>query len=154
MVRAGAGGGGEDQRPAGGAAADGGRGPAGAADDRPRAGTAPQQRRRSPGRAHVTAVGFLGLGAIGWPMAARLAARDHLVVWNRTAARAEEFTRQYGARAAATPRELAAAVDVAVTCLPTSADVAALLEGPDGLLAGLQPGALLLDCTSGDPGTS
>jgi 3-hydroxyisobutyrate dehydrogenase len=41
-----------------------------------------------------------------------------------------------------------------VTCLPTSRDVEALLGGPDGLLAGLHPGTLFLDCTSGDPGTS
>jgi len=102
----------------------------------------------------VTAVGFLGLGAMGWPMATRLASRGGLVVWNRTASRAAEFAERHGARAAATPRELGAQVDVAITCLPTSADVAALLEGPDGLLAGLRPGALLLDCTSGDPATS
>lgn len=102
----------------------------------------------------MTGVGFLGLGAIGWPMAARLAARGGLVVWNRTPARAAEFAERHGARAAATPRELGAEVEVALTCLPTSADVAALLEGPDGLLAGLRPGALLLDCTSGDPATS
>ena len=102
----------------------------------------------------MTAVGFLGLGAMGWPMASRLASRGGLVVWNRTAGRAAEFAERHGARAAATPRELGAQVDVAITCLPTSADVAALLEGPDGLLAGLRPGALLLDCTSGDPATS
>lgn len=102
----------------------------------------------------MTPVGFLGLGAIGRPMAARLARSGGLVVWNRTAARAAEFAAQHGGRAAATPRDLAAQVDVAVTCLPTSSDVAALLDGPDGLLAGLRPGALLLDCTSGDPATS
>ena len=102
----------------------------------------------------MTAVGFLGLGAMGWPMATRLASRGGLVVWNRTAGRAAEFAERHGARAAATPRELGAQVDVAITCLPTSAHVAALLEGPDGLLAGLRPGALLLDCTSGDPATS
>ena len=102
----------------------------------------------------MTAIGFLGLGAIGWPMAARLAGRGDLVVWNRTAERAADFARRHGARAAATPRELAARVEVAVTCLPTSADVAALLDGPDGMLAGFRSGALLLDCTSGDPATS
>ncbi|HET7468390.1 MAG TPA: NAD(P)-dependent oxidoreductase [Gemmatimonadales bacterium] len=98
-------------------------------------------------------VGFLGLGAIGAPMAAHLARRGGLTVWNRTAARASEFAARHGARAVATPRE-AAAGDVVVTCLSTSADVASLLDGPDGLLAGLRPGALLLDCTSGDPATS
>ena len=102
----------------------------------------------------MTAVGFLGLGAIGRPMAARLAARGDVVVWNRTAERAAEFARRHGAVAAATPRELAAQVEVAVTCLPTSGDVEALLEGPDGLLAGFRPGCLLIDCTSGDPETS
>jgi 3-hydroxyisobutyrate dehydrogenase len=98
-------------------------------------------------------VGFLGLGAIGAPMAAQLARRGPLTVWNRTAARATEFSARYGAVAAATPRE-AAAADVVITCLGTSADVASLLGGDDGLLAGLRPGALFLDCTSGDPATS
>jgi 3-hydroxyisobutyrate dehydrogenase len=84
-------------------------------------------------------------------MAAHLARRGPLVVWNRTPARAADFAARHGARAAATPRELAAQVEVVVTCLPTSREVEALLDGPDGLLAGLRPGALFLDCTSGDP---
>src|SRR5690349_14842997 len=98
-------------------------------------------------------VGFLGLGAIGTPMAARLAARGPLTVWNRTRARAAEFAQRHGARLAQSPRE-AAAADVVVTCLGTSADVLGLLDGPDGLLAGLRSGGLLIDCTSGDPATS
>ena len=99
-------------------------------------------------------VGFLGLGAIGTPMAMHLARRGPLTVWNRTAERARAFAERYGVTAAATPREAAAPAEVVVTCLGTSADVASLLDGPDGLLAGLRPGALLLDCTSGDPPTS
>ena len=99
-------------------------------------------------------VGFLGLGAIGAPMAAHLARRGPLTVWNRTAERARAFAERHGATVAATPRAAAAAAEVVITCLGTSADVASLLEGPDGLLAGLRPGALLLDCTSGDPPTS
>jgi 3-hydroxyisobutyrate dehydrogenase len=99
-------------------------------------------------------VGFLGLGAIGTPMAAHLARRGPLTVWNRTAARAREFAQRHGGSAAGSPREAAAHADVVVTCLGTSADVASLLEGPTGLLAGLRAGALLIDCTSGDPPTS
>ncbi len=99
-------------------------------------------------------VGFLGLGAIGAPMAAHLVRRGPLTVWNRTAERARAFAERHGATVAATPRAAAAAAEVVITCLGTSADVASLLEGPDGLLAGLRPGALLLDCTSGDPPTS
>ena len=99
-------------------------------------------------------LGFLGLGAIGTPMAAHLARRGSLTVWNRTGARATEFAGRHGARAAATPREAASGAEVVITCLPTSREVEALLGGPDGLEAGLQRGALLIDCTSGDPGTS
>ncbi len=100
-------------------------------------------------------IGFAGLGAIGTPMAARLAATTTLTVWNRTAARAEAFIAAHpGTRMAATPAELARDVDALVTCLPTSADVAAVLDGPDGLLSTLSRGALLIDCTSGDPATS
>src|SRR4051812_1676115 len=99
-------------------------------------------------------VGFLGLGAIGAPMAAHLARRGPLTVWNRTRVRAREFAERHGVAAAATPRETAAAAEVVITCLGTSADVASLLEGPEGLLAGLRPGTLLIDCTSGDPATS
>ncbi len=99
-------------------------------------------------------VAFLGLGAIGTPMAARVSQAHQLIVWNRTAARADGFAATHSVRAARTPREAAAEADVVVTCLPTSAEVEALLDGPDGLLAGFRPGALLLDCTSGDPATS
>jgi 3-hydroxyisobutyrate dehydrogenase len=100
-------------------------------------------------------VGFAGLGAIGAPMATRCAAGHTLAVWNRTAATAARFaTEHVGVRHAATARELAIGAEAVITCLPTSAEVAALLEGPDGLLAGLAPGSLLVDCTSGDPATS
>ncbi len=99
-------------------------------------------------------VSFLGLGAIGAPMAAHLAKRESLTVWNRTGARATEFAALHGARAATSPREAASGAEVVITCLPTSREVEALLDGPNGLEAGLQRGALLIDCTSGDPGTS
>src|SRR5688572_24278902 len=99
-------------------------------------------------------VSFLGLGAIGWPMATHLAARESLTVWNRTAQRARDFAEGCGAVAAATPREAAADARVVITCLPTSREVEMLLEGPDGLEQGLASGALLIDCTSGDPAAS
>jgi 3-hydroxyisobutyrate dehydrogenase len=99
-------------------------------------------------------VGFLGLGAIGAPMAAHLAKWHALTVWNRTAERATEFAGIHRARAARTPRQAAAGAEVVLTCLPSSREVAELLDGPDGLQAGLERGTLLIDCTSGDPGTS
>jgi 3-hydroxyisobutyrate dehydrogenase len=87
-------------------------------------------------------------------MAAHLARRGPLTVWNRTHQRARDFALAHQCSAAATPREAAAAAEVVVTCLPTSRDVESLLDGPAGLLAGLQPGSLLVDCTSGDPAGS
>jgi 3-hydroxyisobutyrate dehydrogenase len=104
----------------------------------------------------MTTVAFLGLGAIGRPMAARLAAAPgiSLVVWNRTTERARTFAAETGARYAATPAEAARGADVVITCFPVSADVDAVLGGAEGVLAGLPRGALLVDCTSGDPATS
>src|SRR5205809_930825 len=104
----------------------------------------------------MTTVAFLGLGAIGRPMAARLAAAPDisLAVWNRTAERARTFASETGARQAVTPADAARGADVVLTCFPVSADVDAVLDGDDGLLAGLARGALLVDCTSGDPATS
>ena len=99
-------------------------------------------------------VSFLGLGAIGAPMAAHLADRVSLTVWNRTPERATEFASRHRARAVATPREAADGADAVITCLPTSREVKALLDGPDGLEHGLRPGTLMIDCTSGDPGSS
>ena len=87
-------------------------------------------------------------------MAARVAARHELTVWNRTAERARAFAKEHRARVAATPREAASGAEAIITCLPTSAVVEQLLEGPDGLEQGLERGALFVDCTSGDAATS
>lgn len=97
---------------------------------------------------------FLGLGAIGTPMAAHLARSHHLVVWNRTGSKAREFAAAHNASAVETPRDAAMDAEVVITCLPTSREVDELLDGPDGILAGIAPGTLMLDCTSGDPAQS
>lgn len=88
-------------------------------------------------------------------MARHLATPEfELRVWNRTAAKATDFAAQHRALAATTPREAAAGADFVITCLPTSADVESVLDGPNGLEAGLGSGAVLIDCTSGDPAAS
>ncbi len=104
--------------------------------------------------APMTRVAFLGLGAIGRPMARHLARPFELTVWNRTAERARELAAEIGARVAATPADAARGAQVVITCLPTSREVESLLDGSDGLLAGLERGAVFVDCTSGDPATS
>lgn len=99
-------------------------------------------------------IGFLGLGAIGRPIATHLARRHDLTVWNRTRARADEFVKETGARAAATPEEAGRGCQIVFTCLPNSPEVESVLDGPTGLAAGLEPGSLLVDLTSGIPGSS
>ena len=98
-------------------------------------------------------IAFLGLGAIGLPMARRLAERfSDVRVWNRTTAKAHALA----ASTSAVPFDTAAAAvqgaDVVITCFPTSQDVAAVLDA--GVAAAMRPGSLLVDCTSGDPATS
>ena len=100
-------------------------------------------------------VAFIGLGDIGSLMAAHLA-RDpfSLTVWNRTASKARDFAATHSSRVASSAAEAARGAEVVVTCLPSSAEVEAMLHGEQGLLEALEPGAVLLDCTSGDPATS
>jgi 3-hydroxyisobutyrate dehydrogenase len=100
-------------------------------------------------------VAFLGLGDIGHLMASHLA-RDpfSLTVWNRTEAKAHDFVRSHIARIAASPADAVGKADVVVTCLPSSVEVEAILHGEHGMLDALRRGAVLVDCTSGDPPTS
>src|SRR4051812_442931 len=104
----------------------------------------------------MTTVAFLGLGAIGRPMAACLARTPGITlsVWNRTQSKADAFAGEFGVRHASTPAEAARGADVVITCLPVSADVESLLHGADGLLGAMAEGTVLVDCTSGDPATS
>lgn len=95
-------------------------------------------------------IGFIGLGAMGRPMAANLATVTPTTVWNRTHAVALEHAELHGTEVADDLVALADA-DVIVTCLPTTAEVAAVAE----LLAPhLGPGVVWIDHTSGDPQAS
>lgn len=93
-------------------------------------------------------IGFLGLGTMGAPLANNLRKAGHLVtVWNRTAEKADALVKK-GATAAQTPRECAAGRDLVFTCLGDEAALEAALGGPDGALAGLGPGAVLVDAST------
>jgi 3-hydroxyisobutyrate dehydrogenase len=101
----------------------------------------------------MLSVAFLGLGAIGRPMARRIAGAGFpLAVWNRTASVAEAFARDHGGTRGASAADAVRDADVIVTCLSTSADVDEVLAGD--VVAAMRRDALLLDCTSGDPATS
>lgn len=93
-------------------------------------------------------VGFIGLGAIGTPMARHVAKAFEAVVWNRTTEKARAFARAHGARAAAGVAELVHDCEVVITCLPTSKEVAEVIAAARDAW---RPGHLLIDATSGDP---
>ncbi len=100
-------------------------------------------------------VAFLGLGAIGTPMAAHIASSAFdLTVWNRTREKADLFARAHRATVADTPAEAVKNADVIITCLPSSREVRALMDGQNGIMPSVRRGALVVDCTSGDPATS
>jgi len=90
-------------------------------------------------------LGFLGLGTMGEPIANNLRKAGHeLTVWNRTASKAEPLVRK-GARAAASPRACAEGKDAVFVCVSDEKALEAVLDGPDGVLAGLQKGDVLVD---------
>jgi len=100
-------------------------------------------------------VAFIGLGDIGSLMAVHLAREPFaLTVWNRTESKAREFAASHSARVATSPRDAVRGAEVIVTCLPSSAEVEAILHGEQGMIDSLERGSVLLDCTSGDPPTS
>jgi 3-hydroxyisobutyrate dehydrogenase len=99
-------------------------------------------------------VAFLGLGAMGLPMAEHiLAAGFPLTVWNRTPGKADTLLAA-GATAAATPREAVADAHVVLTCLPTQDEVRDVLLREDGMLAGFVRGATFVDTSTIDPTAS
>ncbi len=99
----------------------------------------------------VMKIGFIGLGTRGGGMAANLQhAQFSLTVHARRREAAEPFLTA-GAAWAATPRELAARSDVVFICLPGPTEVEQVVSGPDGVLAGMQPGAALFDLTTNAP---
>ena len=99
-----------------------------------------------------TQIGFIGLGKMGWPMAKRLVEAGYsLQVLEADQGRCAEFVAQVGGVACTSAKTLAQATNVIITILPTSAIVQSVLEGPDGVLAGLQPNTVLVEMSSGVP---
>ena len=98
-------------------------------------------------------IGFVGIGNMGWPMAACLADAGYsLIVADARRVTADNFVQQVGGRVADSLAGLAAASDVIITMLPTSGNVSSVLaDGVDNLLVGLRPGTVVIDMTSGQP---
>ena len=95
-------------------------------------------------------VAFIGLGVMGYPMAGHLAKRGgHTVtVYNRTGAKAEKWAAEHGGKAAPTPKAAADGAEFIFTCVGNDDDLRSVTLGPDGALAGMKSGAVLIDNTT------
>ena len=94
-------------------------------------------------------VAFVGLGVMGYPMAGHLAAAGHRVtVFNRTAAKAEQWVEEHGGKSAPTPAEAAAGAEFVFCCVGNDDDVRAVTLGPGGALEGMTAGSVLVDHTT------
>jgi 2-hydroxy-3-oxopropionate reductase len=93
-------------------------------------------------------IGFIGLGVMGRPMAGHLLAAGHqLIVHNRSRAAVDDLVAR-GAQARTTPADVARDSDIVITMLPDTPDVESVIDGTDGLLQGLNAGAIVIDMSS------
>jgi len=96
-------------------------------------------------------VGFIGLGIMGRGMARNIAnAGFPLFVYNRTASRMAELA-DTGAKPTTSPADVARHCDIIITCVSDTPDVEAVITGPDGVIHGLKPGALVIDMSTISP---
>lgn len=95
-------------------------------------------------------VAFIGLGVMGYPMAAHLKNKGghEVTVYNRTTARAEAWVRQHGGAHRPTPAQAAEGADFVFTCVGNDDDLRAVTLGEAGVLSSMQPGSVLIDNTT------
>ncbi|WP_346836820.1 NAD(P)-dependent oxidoreductase [Microbulbifer sp. SAOS-129_SWC] len=97
----------------------------------------------------MATVAFLGLGVMGYPMAGFLARAGHSVrVYNRTAARAEQWLGDYAGEACATPAEAARGAEVVFACVGNDHDLREVVTGEQGAFVGMAAGSLFVDHTT------
>jgi 4-hydroxybutyrate dehydrogenase/sulfolactaldehyde 3-reductase len=102
----------------------------------------------------MTAVGFIGLGTMGAPMARNILKGGHsLTVFDLNRAACDALVAA-GAVAAASPKGVAAASEVVITMVPDAPDVENLALGPDGILQGMRRGSVYIDMSTIDPATT
>src|SRR5438105_1428410 len=102
----------------------------------------------------MATIGFIGLGNMGAPMAAKLVKAGHRVTGFDLVPGAVEALTVKGGDAAASAAEAAAAGDIVITMLPASPQVRSVYLDEDGILASARRGALLIDCSTIDVETA
>jgi len=99
-------------------------------------------------------IGFIGLGLMGKPMAANLLKAGYpVVVHSRSQGPVDELVAR-GARKGTSPADVARQATRVITMVPDSPDVERVLDGPDGVFRGLQPGTIVIDMSSIAPGVA
>lgn len=95
-------------------------------------------------------VAFIGLGVMGYPMAGHLAKKGghDVTVYNRTAAKAEQWASEFGGAFKTTPREAAEGAEFVFCCVGNDDDLRSVILGSDGAFAGMSAGATLIDNTT------
>ncbi|MCE9687490.1 NAD(P)-dependent oxidoreductase [Shewanella sp. AS16] len=94
-------------------------------------------------------VAFIGLGVMGFPMAGHLVGKGHQVtVYNRSQEKALKWVETHGGRSCTTPREAAEGQEIVITCVGNDDDLRQVVLGEQGALAGMAPGAVLIDHTT------
>jgi 3-hydroxyisobutyrate dehydrogenase-like beta-hydroxyacid dehydrogenase len=94
-------------------------------------------------------VAFVGLGAMGSPMAGHLVAAGHdVTVYNRTRSKADRWVRLHDHAAAPTPADAADGAEIVMLCVGNDDDVRAVVHGDEGVLATMAAGSVLVDHTT------
>ena len=95
-------------------------------------------------------VAFLGLGIMGYPVAGHLVKKGghEVTVYNRTAAKAQAWVKEFGGRSAPTPKEAAQGQDFVMCCVGNDNDLREVTTGANGAFAGVAKGAVFVDHTT------
>lgn len=98
----------------------------------------------------MASVAFLGLGVMGYPMAAHLKNKGghDVTVYNRTRAKAEKWAAEHGGHVAATPAEAATGKDFVFSCVGNDDDLRSVTTGADGAFQSMKKGAIFIDNTT------
>lgn len=99
-------------------------------------------------------VGFIGLGTMGGPMALNVLKKGHPLTVFDISDKAVATLTAAGAKAAPSPKAVAAASEVIITMVPDSPDVERAVLGPDGIIEGIKPGSVYIDMSTIDPQTT
>ena len=95
-------------------------------------------------------IGFIGLGNVGFKLANSIIESGFELLINDLDKNAGKLLIEKGAKWMETPKELSKNSDISITCLPSPSVVANVLEGPDGLIEGMDPGKLWIEMSTTD----